>query len=138
MNPGTYKARVGEVALSTTKSGKDQVSISLAVIDGDNEEYHTYYGYFSDGALSITLKALRTCGWKGTNLLEVEKLGGQIVQVVLDNETWEGKTRLKVKWINDGSGPVVQGRMDDAQKRAFADRMAGKILAAGGDEKTPF
>jgi hypothetical protein len=99
---GIYRARAVQAALCETKSGKEQLAIEFALydVDGVEGEHVTYFGSFSDAALPHTLKALRTCGWAGTDLADLSGVERNEVSLVLEDEEYEGRVRTKVKWVN--------------------------------------
>lgn len=99
-------------------------------------------GYFylekKDGSLNtITIDALKAAlGWDGRDpfWLQDNDLSGQPVQVKLALEEYNGKTRLKVQYLNPfgstGTGGVAKA--DGAAKTTIRNRMGPKLRALAG------
>lgn len=127
---GNFKARALTGALGYTSGGKEQVAVQLEVLDeGFQGETITWYGYFSDGAVDRTLESLRLLGWEGDDLFDLKGLGDKEVRIVLDEDEYEGKIQLKVKWINGPGGLALKAPMNDGEARAFSQRMKGLVLS---------
>jgi hypothetical protein len=121
---GTHRARAGEVALGVKKSGKEHVAVMFTITQGDAKgRTISWDGYFSDGAVVRTLESLRHCGWTGETLGDLSGIGDVEVDLVIDDEEYNGKTYDRVKWINKPQQLFIN-RMGDAAVNAFAERMA--------------
>lgn len=131
VDPGTYRSRVVNYTLSNTKAGNPQVEVLFEFSQGDglSSTHHQirWWGQLSEKALPYTLKNLITMGYRGTTNEDFAKLadgveGGMIdlgveVDLVLENETSEqGKTFLKVKWINALGGVFKSGMTREQAK----------------------
>ncbi len=103
---GTYISKASVWGLSETKSGAEQFAIEFPVTDEHGETHVlTYFGSFSEKAEKHTLKALRACGWVGNDLSKVNDLPNE-VQLVVENEEYEGEWRTKIKWVNSIGGAI--------------------------------
>lgn len=104
----------------------------------------TWYSYLEkkDGSLNTfaidNLK--RLFGWDGRNpfWLEDTDLSSIIVQAMLDYETFDGKTRLKVKFVDDenATGGAI-AKADEATRRAINNRLGAKLRANAGGSPAP-
>lgn len=123
---GTFRAKALDGGYGQTGTGKEQVAVLIELETGNRL---TWYGYFTDAAAERAIESLIIMGV--TDLESLAGLGSTEFEAVVDEETYEGKTRDKVKFINRlGSGGVaMKSRMDDAQKRSFAQRFKGKFLS---------
>lgn len=123
---GTYVAKVASKVISLTKKGDPQVVVTFNIKDKGSV---TYFGYFSDKALPYTIKNLITLGLKGNNPAGEIEIGKE-VELVVDFETYEGKDRLKVKYINslDASKNVKAIPQDMALAKLAA--LEGAVVAA--------
>lgn len=129
---GTYRARAIEAQLGTTNTGKEQVAISFQLLTPGFEGQHLpYYGFFTESALEVTVKALRACGWTGIDLSDLAGIETNEVNLVVEHEEYNGVTRAKVKWVNDGSAGLLKNVLGDTERKAFANRMRGAIAAIG-------
>lgn len=137
MENGTYKAKPLGAVLGETGTGKEQVGIEFEVVLGEDETgiqtgRITYYGTFTDKAMEITLKALRTSGWRGDDLADLSSVGGEgapEVSLVIENEEYKGKWSSKVKWVNSPGGLAMKNPITGDKAKAFAARMRGQVLA---------
>lgn len=134
ISQGTYRARPKSATLSVSGSGKEQVSVVFDLLDpGFEGQTLQWWGYFSsDKAVEIAVKALRTCGWQGNDLQDLTSVDPECeVELVVELEEYEGKTRPKVKWVNAPGGPTAPPL--EAQKaKAFAASMKARIAALEG------
>lgn len=129
--PGTYTARAVSAALGLTDSGKEQIAIDFVVLDeGFAGQHITYYGYFTEKTEDRTLESLRYCGWRGDDLTDLSGIDANEVRIECENDTYEGKTRLKVAWVNGMGGLALKTPMTPDQTRAFAARMKAKAAAS--------
>ncbi len=133
MDEGTFPAVVTEGLLGMTSTGKEQVAVSVELTNeegGPTGERIAWYGTFTDAAYPYTLKALRTMGWKGDDISDLSMMPGTQVSVVLENDSYNGKTRLKVKFVNPpGGGAILKEQMDANAAKSFAARMKAKVKA---------
>jgi hypothetical protein len=132
ISAGVHRAIVGEGLLGKTGTGKEQVAVSLDVMDtvtGANE-HMAWYGYFTEASAEYTVKALRTMGWQGDDLSDLSSIRGVEVSIVVEHEDYEGKMRAKVRWINPpGSGAILKEQMSEDEAKSFAAKMKGRIRA---------
>ena len=125
---GKYLTRAKEWAIAEGKSAP-QAFISFEEV-AELGRPPAYYGSFSDAALPFTMKALRACGWAGSDLSELEHaqcgMDSNQVEIVVDHEVYEGVTRAKVKWVNAPGAGVTPMAAD--KKASFVQQMKAKIL----------
>lgn len=108
----------------------------------------THYIYLEkkDGSLNtISIDALKAAfGWDGRDPFwlqdNAEQLREKRVQLVLGNEQYNGKVRMKVKRLNPygytgGSGGV--SRADGSKRQAIANRLGPKLRAISGGAPAP-
>jgi hypothetical protein len=115
----------GRPMLQETKSGKAYVAVDFRLLDGESAgETIGWSGWLtSDKAEARTLKALRTCGWKGDDLSDLGELD-QEVSITVEHEEWEGKVRAKVAWVNGPRAPL-----DASKAKSIAARLKAKAAA---------
>ena len=109
---GKYRARAVDSGLGKAKTGTEQVAVNFELIgDGAEKGLHiTWYGYFTDKAYEMAVKALRACGWQGSDPTELDSfaasgLGANEVELDIEQETstdpqGQSTTRARVKWVN--------------------------------------
>lgn len=136
LSNGKYRAKAGDWALGESGNGKEQIAVEFELLDPDYSGQHiTWYGYFSDGALEFTVKALRTMGWQGDDLLHLIGLDANEVVLVIENEEYQGKTYAKVKWVNAIGGLALKTPMTPAKQQSFAAQMRQRIAALDAFER---
>lgn len=116
--------------LSGEDMSKDpQFAIAFEILEGpDTGKTITWYGGFgSDAAFEYTMKAIRRCGWTGSDINNVE-LAETPVSILIEEEEYNGKVRTKVKAIGNGGGGGIKS-MDPNAAKSFAAKMAGRIKA---------
>ncbi len=127
---GTHKARAVSWALGGER-GKEQIAIMFEILEGHLQgRKTTAYLSFSDAAVDYTMEKMRNCGWGSDSLAELDSLGNNEVELVIEDEVWEGKTRSKVKFINKANRLTLKNALDDNAIAAFAARMRGKAVAS--------
>ena len=138
---GKYRARAKSAALGLTGTGKEQVGVEFEILtEGHTGESITYYGFFTEDTTERTIKSLRVCGWQGSDLDNLDGIDANEVELDVEEDTYNGKTSAKVKWINKPGGLAMRAQLDPAQARSFAQRMKGAIVAldkATGTKPSP-
>jgi hypothetical protein len=128
---GTHRARAQEWALGVSSTGKEQVAVMFQLVGGAHDGKHiTWFGYFTDSTVDRTLESMRHCGWDSDSIADLDSLGANEVELVIEDETYEGKTRSKVKWVNRVSRLQMKEQMNVSQVQAFAARLRGKTVAS--------
>ncbi len=119
MQPGTYVARAVDIDLGYTSKGTPQYAV---VFQKESKETITWYGYMTDASAERTLESLRYCGWRGMGpgAVTVDDLPEE-VEIVVDDEEYNGEVYSRVKWVNQRSGrAALKDRMNDNQRRDFS------------------
>ena len=141
---GTYKAVAVPVEVNgrniyaqfgMTKGGdgkdpKKQVAVQFEIIEGPAMGSKlTWFGYFTDKTWNKTIEALRCCGFKGDDLYQIEtQTLDQEVSIVVEPNTWEGKTTMRIAWVNAASNGVkLANPMGSDDLRRFAAAMKSRV-----------
>jgi hypothetical protein len=156
--PGTYHALPASIALGESKTGLAQYAVLFNITDvhvgnGTYEptpESWQITGYFyleqKDGNINTrSIENLKTVfGWDGKDpgwlQDHEEELSQKPVQIVCDNEEYNGELRIKVKWLNphgstgSGAGPA---KADDATRKRITAKLGSKLRAAAGPSPKP-
>lgn len=95
--------------------------------------------WLSENAISRTLNTLsEVFGWRGDDLEELnvkgELLAGIEADIVTDRETYNGKSREKIQFVNY-PGKSSMARMEDASAATISKSLKGKLLAHRQSEK---
>lgn len=124
---GTYLATALEATLGAADTGTPYIGVLFHLKEAGTKL--TWRGFFTEKTQERTIDALRACGWKGDDLSEVGFPTGNEVEVVVKNEEWEGKVYPRILWVNAIRGPMVKNAMPAGERKAFAEKMRGVILA---------
>lgn len=152
---GKYRGLPIDGGLGETSTGKEEVAIAFDFLAEELKGQRiTGYFYFTDGTIESTYKALRACGWKGTELTdwldfkkalpnpeevelviepEVVKDAKGAVQIEADGVT--PKMRARVRWVNPVGRMGLREPLAADKAAAFAARMKAKLLALDQQQK---
>lgn len=129
---GTWRAKAVGAELGYTSKGHEQVAVAVEFLDGPNAgKSMTWYGYFTERTADRSLESLMIAGWDGEDLSALTGVGTTEFEVVVELDTYEGKTKPRIQWINRlfGTGPALKNKMDAGARSSFAERMKGRALA---------
>lgn len=132
---GKHMVKVANHRFVESPSGPKQLSIYFEDATGEGIAWYHTLGWKKDGTYSfaaykVAEDSLKNLGWDAeAAAYQFEKLDGtnalvgRECEIVVAEHTWEGKTRVEVKYINDPSRPRAGGeRMDPAASMSFAER----------------
>jgi hypothetical protein len=135
MKPGKYKAYVLDKIISENKSGNPQVVISLDVEFSDGERHvMNYYGQLSEKAAEYTMNALVACGIQGNSVADPITKGLEVSVTVAEEIGQDGKSRLKIAWINKPSSMGIP--MDESKARMALKKFEGQLAALRQNQPT--
>lgn len=152
LDKGDYRGRAIKGALGTSKNGNEQVGVEFELLDHPGQSI-TWYGTFTEAAFEIAMRGLRAAGKHDDDLSDFSWISSAPeVVLVVDHETYNGKERAKVKFINSQGGLAMTNAMDATAAKSFADRMRAKVLLfnqgqpppkqpkrqGGNEERSPF
>jgi hypothetical protein len=134
-----YRARAKEWAIGQADPTKaPQISIMFQVIGGEADGHHkTYFGSFSEGATDFTLNAMRACGWSTDSLYDLAGMDANEVNLVAEDETYEGKTREKIKWVNRIASLKVKNQMTSRPAPRLRGEDEGPHRRPPAEERRP-
>lgn len=152
MRKGTYLARVVGCWLTEPKSGRDpQLAIQF---ENEFQERLTWYGNlgwtktgFNRQSFDIDMKTLAALGWDApAHGYELELLTDASVSPIFDKEaeivvveeTYEGKTNPKIKYVNDPNKPRPgTERMAPETARVFGTKLREQLARSGAKVEPP-
>jgi hypothetical protein len=148
----TVTARATGAALGesgTKKTPQVEVAFEITTAEYAGERI-TWYGFLTDKTQERTIEALRYAGWRGTDLADLSDLSREDVpnvELVIAPDTYEGKTSMKVQFVNRIGGRIGSALPADKAK-ALAAKFRGVIAsvdqrlkaegAAPAQDKPPF
>lgn len=144
---GTYIATLTNYGIKINNSGKPQIACAFQIIDNDEVFNLTWYGSFNEGkAQEMTIKTLMSVFELMCEPSEIESYLDRIAsqgvesgllnqdkeyQLVVEHDTYEGKTRAKIKWVNNvGSGNKFEKLAQGEVKKLFSGLNIGGTVAA--------
>lgn len=131
----TYTAQAVDGYLSHTKDGKEQIVVKFAIVGGQHDgQAVNWTGYFTDKTFDRTIQSLRYCGWRGEDIDDLTGIDANEVEIVVDHNTYDGKTFARVAWVNQIGG---KARMPASEARAFAESIKGRIARMTPVEPEP-
>lgn len=144
--PGVYESKIVDYGVMKTKADKPMVMIRFLYADeSGTDQYINWYGGFStEISAEITCKSLATCGWTTNNPADLAKGKGsgvldekRFLSITLANEEYNGKTSLKVKYINPPGGDGFRNKMSqaDAVKMFAGMNLGGTAAKARAGQK---
>ena len=139
---GRYRARpvAGSAVYGETKNGKEYVFVNFTLLDENypgveiGKEFYTT----TEKGIEFATKALIACGWTGKDFTDLDSVDGdKEVELVIENETYEGKTYPRIKFVNDpDNAPFVRAPMPPAKAKAAAAKARAKIAEVRAQMKT--
>lgn len=137
---GTHEVHVVETYLSESK--KKKTSCLVVVFEDDQRRRISHNLWLSEKAVPGTLDVLEKClGWDGAAddyrieaLHNTDRLIQRPAQIVVEPETYEGKTYLKVKYVNEPGYVPVAPAMDDAKSKALGATIRAAFIKAKGPQ----
>ncbi len=127
-NPGRYTATVQSAELGQSEKGTPFLALLCKTEQG---EELTAYLYLSDAAIERTVKTLREVfGFDNDFEKVVEQVTGKPCSIVVEAEEYEGKTRMKIKWVNTLGGSSAKPLDNAASLLAQLSARAKRIPAA--------
>ncbi|MDP2271236.1 MAG: hypothetical protein Q8K32_10930 [Archangium sp.] len=129
-------------ALGVSSTGKEQIAVSF-LLPADpglelGERHLAWYGYFTDATAERTIESLRCMGFEGDDLTQLEGLDKNEVELVIEDEEYEGHLNEKIQFINKAGGAMVKTPLVGEKAASFAAQMKAKFRAfdAGNGKRT--
>lgn len=133
---GKHRARAVEWNIGVAGTGTMQVGILFELLDLPGETID-WFGFFTDASCNRTVRSMQSCGWVGNDLNDMSGMGDKEVQLVIEEEEYDGKKRLKVKFVNSPGGLRMSRVLSPDELRVFAAEMKPKIEAILGLQSNP-
>lgn len=129
------------------KNGTEQIAVTFQIVDEDEDgtrgplhgQRRVWYGFFTEKAADRTLESLQHCGWSSDELKDIINLDDEgcrralpnVVELVIENETYNGRTVEKVRWVNAiGEGrSAIKNKADDKEVQSLSARMKSRAAA---------
>lgn len=134
---GKKIARTAGARFIQAEKGTLGIEVAFRFKDGETEEKMNWVGWLSPAAIENTMKTLvEALDFNGddtidpaTNMLNAGALNKEKdVELVIDTEEYEGKSRLRIKWVNAPGGgpgfktlaaPVAKAHLDNLGFKAY-------------------
>ncbi len=130
VNKRYLRAKALEWALGESQAGNPYVAVSFKVKDTDGEEkFVAWRGSFTDKTTDRTIESLRFMGFEGDDLSKLEGLNKNEVELVVEDEEYEGELFARVQWVNKPRGPGVKVALEGQKLSSFAAQMKAAFRA---------
>lgn len=140
-NKRIFAAKAKSWGLGEAGTGKEQVAVEFETLtEGADVKSITWFGYFTENTWERTIESLRYCGWKGEDLSDLSGLDANEVDLVIEDEEYQGNTYAKVQWVNRRGGLALKAPLTVERAKSFAASMKDKIKAleaSKGQKKAP-
>lgn len=125
---GEYRAKCKTWALGASQNGTERLECEFELLDMDGLTMN-WEGYLSEAAFLRTQESMKHMGWAG-DWEKVEGLDKCEVSLAIEDETYLGKTRSRVRWVNRAKLP------EEAQK-TLGQRMKERAAALAAKKDAP-
>lgn len=135
---GRFDVKVVRTGLGEAGEGKNP----QIIVQFEDEEGNTISAYLfcTEKAWPYTEEKLQNMGWDpvqhGYRFEELNEdpspIAGNAAEIVTDEETYDGKTRTKVKFINPPGGRIE--RMEAGEAQAFAAKLRQRLLGGNSQQ----
>jgi len=122
---GRFRAKAVEGAWGHTSNGTVQVAIQFQL---ETDAKLTWYGFMTEKAEERTMNSLLACGV--TDLETLAGLGSDDVEVTVEHDTYNEKTRAKIAWVNRlGEGGVaLKSKASPQEAKSMLSKHKGNFL----------
>lgn len=97
-NPGRYLSTVSTAEFGESNNGTPFLRLDINTNDGESI---SGWLYLSEKALPNSVRTLRDAfGFDGNFETVIEQVAGKPCSITCESEEYEGKERIRVKWIN--------------------------------------
>jgi len=122
---GRFRARAIEGAWGHSNGGTEQCAVMFELETGGKL---TWYGFMTEKTVERTMNSLIACGV--SDLETLDGLGSDEVEVTVEHDTWEGKTRAKIAWVNRlGEGGVaMKNKVTGSEAKSMLSKHKGNFL----------
>jgi hypothetical protein len=132
---GKYVAKIIDYTVNADEGKTPNIEVRFSfVVDGSETEW-SWYGYVTEKAMKTTMRALVAMGLSTPDLDRLadgveSNILDHLTPVVIDveNETYEGKTRSKIRWVNKMGGRSFE-RLAPTQAKAAVSPFKGFAAA---------
>lgn len=134
---GSYIAKIQNYGVSTDKNGSPQILINFGFDVNGEQTGGTWYGSLtSEKGKEITVDTLIRCGLRGndvslvgygpdSNALDMNKE----LEIVVDEDHYEGKTYKKIKWVNLPGSSLKTVEASEAVALLKGLNLTGEVVA---------
>ena len=118
----------GWTGAAGAQNRKPQVVAYCQIIEGPETGWRgPWFGFMGKDSYERTMQSLRYAGMIGNDVTKPGPMN-RVIEIEVANETYEGKTRSKIQWINDPNGVrglKLKNPMSAQELKEFVARMAG-------------
>lgn len=123
-----------------SRKGTPAIRLKLVVAEGEQAGRSIdYYAWLSDGAVDNSIRTLsQAFGWDG-DLVALQNgenpFSGKDVEIVVEMESYNGKMRTKVKWLNAIGGGSRASSNETREVESLVQKLARRAKAIAAETK---
>ena len=135
---GTFTAKAVGAEWGETNDGKPQIGVEFEVTA--KGEYlgrrWSWYGSFTEQTAKRTVQSLQYCGarMRDDDVTDLVGFDKNEVGIVVERDTYEGKERTKIAFVNKLGGVAMKKKMSDENKKAFGASLKGLVASVNKGE----
>jgi hypothetical protein len=134
---GVYRARVLEADFGVSPKGLKQIGAVFEIRRGPFEGQRlSWWGYLNtkDNA-ERAVRTMKTCGWDGKSIGTMTR---NEVEIVVRHETYGGRTRARIAFVNEVRGLTMKQRLTEDEKSDLQSKLSAfakdLIIGDTGDD----
>ena len=129
MKPGKYVARATAHRFDASqKTGTECICVTLEVagdpFDGTADESIEWVGWLTEKSTPRVIRDLKTMGWDCVSFAEMAGLGDEQVEIVVEEEEFNGRTSPRVRYVNSLK------KRDSGAGKSLDAKYAGLLMEA--------
>lgn len=130
INRRYVRSKAKEWQLGEAETGSPYIMVSFpAKAEDGSEMFLGWRGFFTEKTTERTIESLRYMGFEGDDLSNLVGLDKNEVDLVVEDEEYEGKLYPRVQFVNKPRGPSVKTVLAGDKLGAFAASMKEKFRA---------
>lgn len=141
LTEGTYVAVARSFDFGVTDNDNNFIKVGFEIIEGEYKgQFISWFGYFTKETAKRTVESLRYCGWSGDKISEeMPGMGTQKVRIVVGEDEYDGKKRLRVNWVNKiGAPKPLRNRLDTSGLGALNAGLSDIIMTTPTEDGVKF
>lgn len=141
MSSDRYRIRalLKEATFALSEGGDEMIVMQFEFVDGEYAgTTRKWWGMFNtDERADRTMDAMRANGWAGEDVLDLSFVGSKEVELVCEDEHYNGKVYPKIIFVNGAQRLEVKNQLSGARLKSFAAKMKGRLAVGNAKAGAP-